>query len=111
MDNLNVELIASIVGGVAIALTIAIVAYLTTKNLASAALKLAEELGKQKAMLDAIETEYLKLPESTRALITAAVTKAIEIAETTETPLDDAFLEVLRKMTDGLPNVWRTPSA
>lgn len=105
----NIELIIALATGLLASIIVGVVAYLTSKNPQDALLEALKRLAKQEAMLDQLESAFLGLPEATRNLLRAGIAQAVEVAKTTETPLDDALVDVFSKITDGQPNheVWR----
>ena len=104
MDNVNVELIAVVIGMIVSGVVVGLFVWLTSKNASAAIVGAVEAMMQNIPAMDAIEATIDELPDEVNAIIDALVSIGIRYTEGTATEADDAIMEMLRKLTDGQPN-------
>jgi len=101
MEN---ELIFTLVMFVLGAALMGALAWLTTRNANAALLAVLDRMLADKAGQDAVESMLKDLDPQARAALLSVLDWFEGIADGTPAELDDKLIELLKKVSDGLPN-------
>lgn len=101
MEN---ELVFTLVMFVLGAALMGVLAWLTTRNANAALLAVLDRMLADKAGQDAVESLLKDLDPQARAALLSVLDWFEGIADGTPAELDDKLIELLKKVSDGLPN-------
>lgn len=100
-SNLVFTLVMFVLG----AALMGLLAWLTTRNANSALLAVLDRMLADKTGQDAVEGMLKDLDPQARAALLSVLDWFEGIADGTPTALDDKLIDLLKKVSDGLPNV------
>ena len=105
MQNINWEVWSVVIATMLTGIVMAVAIYFTTKNLTEAVVDGIGVIAKSTATITAVEGVYTDLmPDEWEPVVISVVEALKRQAAGTATEADDAVLDLLSRIIDGLPN-------